>query len=107
MATCYYCKKNKPVKHLHRTVFSDKEFCSEKCFYKYRKEKKHKTDYNQIGVILGVVGLVVLPLLFGIIAVIFGAIAKGKGSEKNGAIILGIVDIVWWYIALAIGFTLF
>ncbi|MCD6463929.1 hypothetical protein J7L02_00190 [Candidatus Woesearchaeota archaeon] len=62
--------------------------------------KKQETDYNKIGVTLGIVGLLVLPLLFGILAVVFGAIAKGKGSKKNSAIILGIVDIVWWIISM-------
>jgi len=72
-----------------------------------KETKKQETDYNKIGVVLGVVGLIVLPLVFGILAIIFGAIAKGKGSEKNSAIILGIVDIIWWIISLVIGFKLF
>lgn len=70
--------------------------------------KKNKSiDYNTVGVVLGVVGLLVIPLLFGILAVIFGALAKGKGSKKNSALILGLVDIVWGIISIIFNINIF
>jgi len=69
--------------------------------------KEQDFDYDKVGVVLGIVGLLALPLLFGILAIIFGALAKGKGSKKNGALILGIINIGWWFISLYAGFSLF
>jgi len=69
---------------------------------------KNGTDYNKIGVILGCIGLlfgvigiltfpflgIFFTIIFGILAIIFGAIAKGKGSKKNEALFLGFINII-------------
>ena len=59
---------------------------------------KKEFDYNKTGIVFGIIGLLVLPLLFGIVAVCFGAISKGKGEKKNGAIILGALNLGVWVI---------
>ncbi|CAL9349176.1 DUF4190 domain-containing protein [Streptomyces griseomycini] len=56
----------------------------------------------------GVVGLFVLNIVLGPLAIIFGAIARRQAAVKNGAgmakagIILGIVDVVLWLVLLAV-----
>lgn len=53
--------------------------------------------------VLGAVGLFVLPLLFGILGLIFGLISIANASKKVFSI-LGIifssVDLLWWLIVI-------
>ena len=95
-------------------------YCS-KCFHSMLKRKtiKQQTikqseikdekqiDYNKTGTVLGVVGFVFFPLVFGILALIFGAISQGKDNKNMSAIILGFIDILWYFISLSIGSSLF
>lgn len=66
-----------------------------------------------IGLICSIVGLFVIPLLLGIVAIVLGIIGKVQSdiSEKSSkqataAIILGVIDAIWYYFAqgLIIGF---
>ncbi|MFF5883436.1 DUF4190 domain-containing protein [Streptomyces sp. NPDC012589] len=56
----------------------------------------------------GIVGLFVLNIILGPLAIIFGAIAHRQAAVKNGAgmakagIILGIVAVVLWLVLLAV-----
>jgi len=60
----------------------------------FSRKVEEQSDYNKAGLITGIVGLFIFPLIFGIVSLILGAVAKGKGEKKNGAIIIGIVDIL-------------
>ncbi|WP_406726373.1 DUF4190 domain-containing protein [Streptomyces sp. GD-15H] len=56
----------------------------------------------------GIVGLFVLSIVLGPLAIIFGALARRRAAVKNGAgtakagIILGVVDVVLWLVLLAV-----
>jgi hypothetical protein len=55
-----------------------------------------------IGLICGVLGLFVLGLLFGIVAIVFGHRARRAGSGLGlAAFILGIIDVALWALALS------
>ncbi len=79
-------------------------FVDDKNIKESEKISDQGMDYNKVGTILGVIGLLFLPLFFGVLAVIFGALAKGRGSKKSGALIIGIIDIGWWFISLWLNF---
>ncbi|MFF0091171.1 DUF4190 domain-containing protein [Streptomyces canus] len=56
----------------------------------------------------GIIGLFILNIVLGPLAIIFGAVARRQAAVKNGAgmakagIILGIVDVVLWIVLLAV-----
>ncbi|WP_406007749.1 DUF4190 domain-containing protein [Streptomyces sp. NBC_00637] len=56
----------------------------------------------------GIVGLFILNIVLGPLAIIFGAVARRQATAANGAgmakagIILGIVDVVLWLVLLTV-----
>ncbi|MEZ3177294.1 DUF4190 domain-containing protein [Streptomyces pimonensis] len=56
----------------------------------------------------GVVGLFVLNIVLGPLAIVFGAVARRRAAVKNGAgmakagIVLGVVDVVLWLVLLLV-----
>ncbi|MFE9674302.1 DUF4190 domain-containing protein [Streptomyces sp. NPDC006259] len=56
----------------------------------------------------GVIGLFILNIVLGPLAIIFGAIALRQAAARNGAgmakagVVLGIVDVVLWIVLLAV-----
>ncbi|WP_020133051.1 DUF4190 domain-containing protein [Streptomyces sp. 303MFCol5.2] len=56
----------------------------------------------------GIVGLFILNIVLGPLAIVFGAAARRRAAVRNGAgmaqagIILGIVDVVLWIVLLAV-----
>lgn len=56
----------------------------------------------------GIVGLFILNIILGPLAIIFGAVARRQAAVKSGAgmakagIILGIVDVVLWLVLLIV-----
>ncbi|MEU6918961.1 DUF4190 domain-containing protein [Streptomyces olindensis] len=56
----------------------------------------------------GIVGLFILNIVLGPLAIVFGVIARRQAAVRNGAgmakagIILGIVDVVLWLVLFAI-----
>ncbi|MET9759400.1 DUF4190 domain-containing protein [Streptomyces sp. NPDC006372] len=56
----------------------------------------------------GIIGLFILNIVLGPLAIIFGAVARRQAAAKNGAgmakagIILGIVDVVLWLVLLMV-----
>ncbi|MEU2286684.1 DUF4190 domain-containing protein [Streptomyces sp. NPDC013178] len=56
----------------------------------------------------GIVGLFILNIVLGPLAIIFGAVARRQTAVRNGAgmakagIILGVVDVVLWLVLLAV-----
>lgn len=80
-----------------------------------RKIEKIKKSASQVGsssgggkgfaitsLVLGILGLFVLGILFGPLAIIFGAIGlnRGEGGMAVAGLILGIVDLLLWLILL-------
>ncbi|MBI5798229.1 hypothetical protein HZA98_04995 [Candidatus Woesearchaeota archaeon] len=62
-----------------------------------KKIKKNEGRiYSIIGLICGIIGLIVAPVIFGPVALILGLIARKKGDKKFGlwVAILGGLDIV-------------
>lgn len=63
-----------------------------------------------VGFISGIVGLLVLPILFGLVAIVFSAIgwsqiSKGNGSGKGFAIaglVLGILEVLVLFLVIAV-----
>ncbi|KKL91774.1 hypothetical protein LCGC14_1891290 [marine sediment metagenome] len=67
------------------------------------KEKK-TNGFGTTALILGIVGLFFFPMVFGILAIIFGAIAMGKGQRGGKAgLVLGIIDIALSIIMIMLG----
>jgi len=58
-------------------------------------KKKQEQDLGKIGFLLGLIGIFVFPLVFGILALIFAILAFNKGQKGTAALILGIIDLVW------------
>ncbi|MER6786949.1 DUF4190 domain-containing protein [Streptomyces sp. NPDC000658] len=56
----------------------------------------------------GIVGLFLLNIVLGPLAIVFGVVARRQASVRNGAgmakagIVLGIVDVVLWLVLLAV-----
>lgn len=56
----------------------------------------------------GIIGLFILNIVLGPLAIVFGAVALRQAAVKNGAgmakagVILGIVDVVLWLVLLAV-----
>ncbi|GAA4305124.1 DUF4190 domain-containing protein [Streptomyces venetus] len=56
----------------------------------------------------GIIGLFLLNIVLGPLAIIFGAVARRQAAAKNGAgmakagIILGVVDVVLWLVLLMV-----
>lgn len=56
----------------------------------------------------GIVGLFLLNIVLGPLAIVFGAVARRQAGARNGAgmakagIILGIVDVVLWLVLLTV-----
>ncbi|WP_327184194.1 DUF4190 domain-containing protein [Streptomyces sp. NBC_01334] len=56
----------------------------------------------------GIVGLFILNIVLGPLAIVFGAVARRQAAVRNGigmakaGIILGIVDVVLWIVLLAV-----
>lgn len=71
---------------------------------------KRTNGFGITALVMGLVGLILLPPLLGIMAIIFGAVGigfanKNMGSGKGIAIaglILGIVDLLWFFALLAL-----
>ena len=63
--------------------------------------------YGVIAVVFGIIGLIVFGLIFGIIAIILGAIGVNKDENTSAAsigLILGILDIVFYFVVIIILF---
>ncbi|WP_459735889.1 DUF4190 domain-containing protein [Streptomyces sp. E-15] len=60
------------------------------------------------GLCCGIVGLFILNIVLGPLAVVFGAVGLRQSAAKGGAgmakagIVLGVVDVVLWLILLAV-----
>ncbi|MFG2130944.1 DUF4190 domain-containing protein [Streptomyces sp. NPDC048751] len=58
--------------------------------------------------VCGIVGLFLLNIVLGPLAIVFGAVARRQAAGRNGGgmakagIILGIVDVVLWLVLLAV-----
>ncbi|WP_037675093.1 DUF4190 domain-containing protein [Streptomyces griseus] len=58
--------------------------------------------------VCGIVGLFLLNIVLGPLAIIFGAVARRQAGARNGGgmakagIVLGIIDVVLWFVLLAI-----
>lgn len=52
---------------------------------------ENKTNKGTMSVVAGIIGLFVLPFIFGPIGLIMGMIGMGSPDESNGASIAGIV----------------
>ncbi|MFH8802286.1 DUF4190 domain-containing protein [Streptomyces sp. NPDC017936] len=56
----------------------------------------------------GIVGLFILNIVLGPLAIVFGAVARRQTAAGNGAgmakagIILGVIDVVLWLVLLAV-----
>ncbi|MEU5636027.1 DUF4190 domain-containing protein [Streptomyces rishiriensis] len=56
----------------------------------------------------GIVGLFLLNIVLGPLAIVFGAVARRQASVRDGAgmakagIVLGVVDVVLWLLLLAV-----
>ncbi|MER6346082.1 DUF4190 domain-containing protein [Streptomyces sp. NPDC001595] len=56
----------------------------------------------------GIVGLFILNIVLGPLAVVFGAVARRQAAAKGGAgmakagIVLGIIDVVLWLVLLVV-----
>jgi len=59
------------------------------------------------GFTLSLVGLLIVPFFFGILAIIFSAIGMSKGQKyATAGLIIGIFDLFWTFIMLAFGIAL-
>ena len=71
-----------------------------------RKRFGNKKIFNSLGIVsvtLGIIGIFILGLIFGISALLLGKIArKEKQKFSTLGIILGVVDIIIWVISLVI-----
>lgn len=55
------------------------------------------------GFVLALVGLLILPVIMGPLAIIFSSLALKKGQRKGLAIaglVIGIVNVAWWLITV-------
>ncbi|ANS70741.1 hypothetical protein SLINC_8517 [Streptomyces lincolnensis] len=56
----------------------------------------------------GIVGLFILNIILGPLAIVFGAVARRQAAAKNGAgmakagIVLGVVDVILWIVLLVV-----
>jgi len=57
--------------------------------------------FGVTGLVLGLVGLVIFPPFFGVLAIIFSSIGLSKDQKYSKAgLVLGIVDLLWMIVAL-------
>lgn len=70
------------------------------------EQAKLGETFGNIGAVLGVIGLLIFPILFGPLAIVFGVMAMGRGN-KNGkwGLALGIVDLCFFLLFLVIGLS--
>ncbi len=65
------------------------------------KPERKENSFGVAALVIGIVGLVFMPVILGILAVIFGAIGMNKEQKyAKAGFILGIIDIVWFFIAM-------
>ncbi len=58
--------------------------------------------------VLGLVGLLLLPLPCGILAIVFSVVSKKKikSGMATAGLVLGIIDIAWWIFMMTAGAAL-
>jgi hypothetical protein len=53
--------------------------------------------------VLGIISLLCFPYITGVLAVIFGAVAKNKGCKSGMAtagLVLGVIDLAFWLVTI-------
>ena len=61
---------------------------------------KNSKTLGIVGTVFGALGLFLLPLVFGIVALVCGILTKYHKGLRIASIVLGAVDIVFWLVAL-------
>lgn len=62
---------------------------------------EQSNGFGITGLVLGLVGLVILPPFFGVLAIIFSSIGMAKHQKYSKAgLILGIVDLLWMFVLM-------
>ena len=66
-----------------------------------KKQEQNQGGFGTASLVLGIMGLIIFPIFFSTLAIIFGAIGMGKNQKysKEG-FTLGIFGLVLWMIIL-------
>ena len=70
----------------------------------YRRQTEETNGLATASMVCGIIGLLVFGIILGPLAIIFGAIGMSKEPKRNQAItglVLGVIDIVGWFIFMA------
>ena len=70
----------------------------------YRGQTEETNGLATASMVCGIIGLLVFGIILGPLAIIFGAIGMSKEVKRNQAItglVLGVIDIVGWFIFMA------
>ena len=60
-----------------------------------KRQKLENCGYGVASLVLGIMGLIIAPIIFSVLAVIFGAVGMGKNQRYSKAgLILGIIGVV-------------
>lgn len=76
----------------------------------YRPVAEPGKGFAITSLVLGICALLIYPIITGVLAIIFGAVAKSKGNTGGMAtagIVCGSIGVAWFFIALAIGISFF
>lgn len=65
---------------------------------------EEKKGMSITSMVLGIVGMIIVPLICGILAIIFSVIGKKKGGKgfATAGLVLGIIDTVYGVISLVL-----